>query len=510
MSTHTIGRSERGATIVPKYKRRRPRPSLAQFQGTEDGPLSEFIAGRLRGRYGFVTQRKEWFENTGAVWRPLADEVLRDLVRLELKALFDVLYDENPKRAPYAILNRGKVENASALLRGILPMDYGKFDQHPNHLNTPDGVIDLQTGEHLPHSDKFRFTAITRASYDPGAMSENWNRALEALPAEVHEYVQVVMGQAITGYPPDDDKVRFLQGGGENGKSSFLDAIRLALGSFAGPVPDKVMVARADEHPTELLELRGKRLVVQEEMPQGARVSTKRLKDVAGTAELNARPLYGKTVVWQATHTMFVTSNHRPLITETDHGTWRRLEMIEFPYRFVRGRARRKAGERPGDPSLRQALRTEPDPAVLAWLVEGARRWFAAGRRLPTPPELVVASTDAWRAIADDVLRFVTEHLDFDAGGIVLTEDVRQAFDAWCLANNKTPWSDRTYGERFVDHPILRERGAVVARIRVDKVAVSRPAYVGSGIKRAATKNDDQPTGLRRVWRGLTWKLPGS
>ena len=110
MSTHTIGRSERGVTTVPKYKRRPPRPSLSEFQGTEDGPLSEFIAGRLRGRYGFVTQRKEWFENTGAVWRPLADEVLRDLVRLELKALFDVLYDENPKRAPYAILNRGKVE----------------------------------------------------------------------------------------------------------------------------------------------------------------------------------------------------------------------------------------------------------------------------------------------------------------------------------------------------------------------------------------------------------------
>lgn len=44
-------------------------------------------------------------------------------------------------------------------------MDYGRFDEHPDHLNTPDGVVDLRTGKRLPHSDKFRFTAISRASY---------------------------------------------------------------------------------------------------------------------------------------------------------------------------------------------------------------------------------------------------------------------------------------------------------------------------------------------------------
>lgn len=474
----------------------------------QDGPLAEYAGKRLRGQYAFITQRKEWFCNTGPVWQPVSDEAVREHVRHVLKDVFFAKLNtpefETKQLTP--LLNRAKTDNVAALLRGILPMDYAAFDQHPDHLNTPSGVVDLRTGMLLPHSDKFLFTAMTNADYRPDATSKNWTKALDAVPVELHDYMQIVVGQAITGYPPDDDKVRFLQGGGENGKSSFLDAIRLALGGFAGPVPDKVMVSRPDEHPTELLELRGKRLVVLEEMPQGARVSTKRLKDVAGTAELNARPLYGKTVVWKATHTMFVTSNHRPLIPETDHGTWRRLEMVVFPYRFVRGKGPLGPDERRGSPALRTALRSKPDPAVLAWLVVGAQRWYTARMRLPDPPPLVVAATDAWRAQADDVLRFVSEHLEFDPVSTILGDDLRRMFDAWCDANNKQRWANQTFAERFEDHPVLRDRGATRARLRVDSVAVSRPPGFGRTGPRLKVAGVDAPTGQRRVWRGLRWQ----
>lgn len=390
----------------------------------EDGPLAVYVGERFRGRFAYVSQLKDWLENTGPVWKASSSTAVVEAVRVELKRVFDMeLAKGTNLNAITALLRRARIENVSALLKGILEEPYSAWDNHPNHLNTPNGVVDLRTGTIEPHSDAFRFTAITRVNYDPKATSALWRKALNALPTALHEHVQLLFGQAITGFPPDHDKVTFLQGGGENGKSSLLDGITLSLGSFSGPVPEKVMLAKPGESVPEMMELRGKRLVVLEEMPQGGRLSTKRLKDVAGTGTLNGRPLYGKTVVWQATHTMFVTSNHRPPVTETDHGTWRRLQMIVFPYRFVRTKTIRR-GEKRGDPALRHHFRTVPEEAVLAWLVEGAKEWYRLGMTTPDAPQAIQDATDAWRLLADDVMQFVGEYLEFDKAGVVLANDL--------------------------------------------------------------------------------------
>lgn len=483
----------------------------------EDGPLAVYVGERFRGRFAYVSQLKDWLENRGPVWKPSSSTTIVEAVRLELKRLFDIeLAKGTNLNAITALLRRARIENVAALLKGILEEPYGAWDNHPDHLNTPDGVVDLRTGKVEPHSDAYRFTAITRVSYNPAASSERWTQALSALPEELHEHVQLLFGQAITGYPPDHDKVTFLQGGGENGKSSQLDGITLALGSFAGPVPEKVMLAKPGESVPEMMELRGKRLVVLEEMPQGGRLSTKRLKDVAGTKSMNGRPLYGKTVVWDATHTMFVTSNHRPPVTETDTGTWRRLQMIVYPYRFVRA-GRLKRGERRGDPALRHHFRTVPEEAVLAWLVAGAQRWYALGMRTPVAPAAIQAATDAWRLLADDVMQFAEEHLVFDREGVVLANDLWKTFDAWAKDHNRQGWNNNTYADRFEEHPMFKERGVYRDRRRVDLATVSRPrGLVGPG-PRLVNADDahEARKGLsgggggntkQKIWLGLKWR----
>lgn len=490
---------------------RKPTPASKRngSPGLEDGPLSEYVAERLQGRYVYVSERKNWLHNAGPVWEPSSQTAVIEAVRDELKAVFDSELARSTNVGHISqLLRRGKMENVASLLKGILEVPYSEFDTHPDHLNTPSGIVDLKTGAVEPHSDAYKFTKITKAPYEARATSRRWSKALNALPKELHEHIQILFGQAVTGHPPDHDKVTFLQGGGANGKSSLLDGIQLALGTFAGPVPEKVMVGRpGDGTPTEMMELRGKRLVVMEEMPQGAPLGTKRLKDVAGTATINARPLYGEVVTWQATHTMFVTSNHRPHVTETDHGTWRRLQMVAFPYRFVSGSAELKPGERRGDPELRHHFRTVPDEAVLAWLVEGARRWYALGMRTPEAPEAIVKATDAWRNLTDDVMQFVQERFVFDPEGAVLAGDVWEAFDAWAKTHNKRGWSQNTYADRFEEHPLLREHGVHHVRQRADSLVVSLPPYlVGPGPTLRDPHREAKVTGKQRLWRGMRWR----
>jgi P4 family phage/plasmid primase-like protien len=473
----------------------------------EDGPLAEYVAEQLHGRYAYVSQINDWLHNTGKVWKVSSKTAIVEAVRAELKAVFDAELSRGSNVGQITqLLRRAKIENVAALLRGILETPYGEFDNHPNHLNTPDGVVDLRTGRVEPHSLAYKFTSVTQVSYNPKARSPLWTKALHALPTELHDHVQLLFGQAVTGYPPDHDKVTFLQGGGENGKSSVLDGIKLVLGSFASPVPEKVMLAKPGESVPEMMVLRGKRLVVLEEMPQGGRLSTKRLKDVAGTATLDGRPLYGKTVVWQATHTMFVTSNHRPLVTETDHGTWRRLQMVVFPYRFVRT-ATLKRGERRGDPALRHHFRTVPEEAVLAWLVAGAMRWYALGMRTPEAPEGIQAATAAWQLLADDVMQFVNDRLVFEKGAVVLASEVWMEFDAWAKQHNKQGWSLNTYAERFEEHPQFKDRGVHHRRARVDNLDVSRPAHLsGPGPHYKGPDAADAVTGKQRIWEGMRWR----
>lgn len=479
----------------------------------EDGPLAVYVGERFRGQFAYVSQLKDWLENKGTVWKPSSSTTVVEAVRVELKRLFDIeLAKGTNLNAITALLRRARIENVAALLKGILEEPYGAWDNHPNHLNTPGGVVDLRTGTVEPHSDAYRFTMITRVSYNPKARSALWSKALQALPAELHDHVQILFGQSITGFPPDHDKVSFLQGGGENGKSSILDGIKLCLGPFAGPVPEKVMLAKPGESVPEMMELRGKRLVVLEEMPQGGRLSTKRLKDVAGTATLDGRPLYGKTVVWQATHTMFVTSNHRPPVTETDHGTWRRLQMIVFPYRFVRTATLRR-GEKRGDPALRHHFRTVPEEAVLAWLVAGAQRWYANGMRTPDPaPAAIQEATAAWRLLADDVMQFAQEHLVFDREGVVLANDLWSTFDAWAKAHNRQGWNNNTYADRFEEHPMFKDRGVHRDRRRIDPAKISRPrGLVGPGPHIAHNDahravSDGDGNSKQKIWLGLKWR----
>jgi putative DNA primase/helicase len=305
---------------------------------TEDSLLAERVARELDpDRYAWVAGLG-WLHNTGAVWEEASNEALVEAVRLLLKAIVieEVGAGATPRQLGdlARLLGSGKIRAVAGLVRGILECRADEFDTAKDRLNTPTGIVDLRTGDLLPHGPEFRFTKVTSAKYRPGAHSKDWMAALEAVPADVREYLQIRLGQALIGYPSADDKLLVLQGGGENGKSTLLDAVRAALGSFAGIVPDRVLTASPGDHPTELTMFRGLRLAILEELPEGARFSIKRLKDSVGSTTMTARKIAKDNITWETTHSLFVTSNYYPRISETDNGTWRRLELLRFPYTF--------------------------------------------------------------------------------------------------------------------------------------------------------------------------------
>jgi putative DNA primase/helicase len=121
------------------------------------------------------------------------------------------------------------------------------------------------------------------------------------------------------------------QGSGENGKTTFAGAVAAALGDYYTLVPDRVILGNPSDHPTELMTLRGARFALIEETPEARRLSVNRLKKVVGTPQITARLIRQDSVTFDAVHSLFLSTNYRPVIEEVDHGTWRRLAQLRFP-----------------------------------------------------------------------------------------------------------------------------------------------------------------------------------
>ena len=468
----------------------------------EDSPLSGYLAQRLRPTCRFVPGLG-WHRYNGKVWRGVSEDRITEEVQSQLTALFT---EEGPKadsdrrKRLAQLLSSGKVRAVKGLLRGLLLEEAQNLDsiKHAHLLNCPNGVVDLRTGHLRPHDPDLLFTKITKAKFRSGATHPDWDEALQVLPDdEVRAWIQAKLGQAVSGQPPTDDVLPVLFGDGSNGKSTLL-AFRFALGDYASTVPERLLTARPSDHPTELTTLRGLRCGVLE-LPEGV-FSVRRLKALLGTTEISARKTGQDNVTWSATHTLVVSTNYRPRVRETDHGTWRRLALVTFPFRFLPAeKTLERETDRHGQPGLRERLERgrEQREAVLAWLVEGARRVYAGTseqQALPLPAR-VQLDTAAWRDSVDLLSLFAQTHLVFEPGWSVLSTDLFGEFSRFLASHGHAEWSDQTFTEKLATHELASRHGLSKKRIRSSQM--SRPPW---------SKSSERPRGPVVQWLGVRFR----
>lgn len=498
--------AERVKATPTTMERRETRAAEVAVQHSDDltdSALAETIAEELDGRFAVATGLG-LMRYDGKRWAPCDELVLIEVVRRTLRRIradetrAAILAGDKRREADArALEQRTRIVAIARLALGMMTERARPVDAAPDLLNTPTGVVDLRTGELRPHDPALMLTKMTAAEYDPNADRSTWLKALEAVPPKVAAWLQFRMGQAATGYTPDDAVMPVFMGAGENGKTTVLHAPRAALGDYAVTVPDRLFMANPGDHPTELTTLMGARFAVAEELAEGRNLNVKRLKDVLGTPTITARRMRQDNVTWGATHALMLSTNYLPVVAETDHGTWRRLALVVFPYRFVDEAAlaaSESARDRLRDGTLKGKL-DDGDPGVLAWLVEGARAWYANGRTMPPMPKRVARDTLAWRHDADPVLAYVADRLVTGGeaeGWAVACVDLAHDFNEWVEARGHRPWSLQTINARFAGHESLRD----VERKRVRfgaSVTPSRPAFA----LRALSPNTQAWVGVR-------------
>lgn len=457
----------------------------------DDAHLAAWMADKGLGGEWCWAGGLGWMKWDGRKWLARSDEDVREAVRLAVievnkRALDTGGATPERMRALTGLLSSGRIGALTSLMRGVVSLDAGAFDQKPDLLNVGNGVVDLRTGELGPHDPALLLTKITETRYEPGATHADWTKALTALDPEVADWMQVRFGQAITGYPTSDDVLPIGQGGGSNGKSTLLSALYGALGQHMVQVPEKLLRGSPNDHPTELMTLYGARLAVIDETPEVAQLNVQRLKATVGQETMTARLIRRDNVTWRATHSLFVMSNYVPSVRETDHGTWRRLALVRFTKTFprddrFRARMMRGAGGR--------------REAALAWAIAGARWWYANGRVVPPAPAQVEEDTRRWRQSCDLLLAYLADRIVFDAEACVLAAELLEDLNGWLVQHGNQPWSDKLLSARLGGHE-------EVTRHNVDKVNPRSPR----GLVRRSAGHSEAVTGRPLVWRGLRWR----
>jgi putative DNA primase/helicase len=154
-------------------------------------------------------------------------------------------------------------------------------------------------------------------------------------------------------------------------------------------------------------------MVTAHETQEGEPLREGFIKSVTGGDRIKARYMRGDFFEFTPTHKLQMLTNHPPIVRGQDDGIWRRIRLLPYLGRWGDEEKLRQwategvKGARLKDEKLPEKLSAEDElVGVLAWIVEGARRWFESGL---TMPAAVVVAGAQYRADSDRVGAFVHE-----------------------------------------------------------------------------------------------------
>jgi len=324
------------------------------------------------------------------------------------------------------------------------------FDADPWALNTPAGIVDLKTGELRAHDPKARCTKCTSVSPGSDGMNQ-WLGFVDYVTGgdrEFAEYLQTLAGMAAVGAVYEEGLV-ISYGRGGNGKSTLWGVLKAVLGDYAKSINADVLVPSWGCRPDQsyIAALRGVRLAILGETEEAAVMSNAQLKRLTSQDVISARALYKDPVEFIPTHTVIMHTNHLPRLSSLDGGTKRRIAVAPFPATIT-----------PNNriPDYKSVLFQNCGPAILSWIIEGAKRFYTNGLKLPTPP-CVQAATKSYLEDEDwfgVYLKDCCEEGDYSTPA----SDLYTAYQLWATRNGYQTRSMRNFSAALDASGFKRER----------------------------------------------------
>lgn len=367
-----------------------------------------------------------------------------------------------------ASLKRERLSAMEFLARPELAIESTHLDRNGWLLNLHNGTLNLQTGELQKHRRDDLITMLAPVRFDAKATCPLWLGKMLPLvmggDPDMIFYLQQLAGMWLSG-DISEQILPVFYGDGENGKNTYLGALMGMLGEYAEKAPPKLLIQQKyAQHPTELANLYGRRLVVASETDQGETFRVALVKELTGDDQIKGRYMRGDYFEFDRTHKMVMCTNNPPAVKEQSHAIWRRLHAVPWNVRIP---------EKVKDGHLSVKLKREY-PGILNWALAGCLSWQEKGLIVP---DIVEAATAAYRLDQDPLAEFVPDRLVFAGKATCERKELLQEYNAWAEAEGEK----HPIGAARLYRSIRRMEGVTDTRERHDGKLIR--LFRGVGIK---------------------------
>jgi putative DNA primase/helicase len=400
--------------IAASVARYQPEPAPAPAMLTQDD-LAEHVV-RAEPDVRFCHALNRWLVFDGCAWREDSLRIVYNRIK-ELLREFRMQFPQT-RIARESARTYSAVETIAAA-HPAYALSVEQLDAHPELLNTPTGTVDRNTGTIRAARPSDYLTKTTAVS--AGGDCPLWRAFLKRVTNSdqgLEDYLQRLAFYCLWG-GIEQDAIFYIYGSGANGKSTFITNFARALGDYAVTSSPEIFMRTANEqHPTGLARLRGARLVVTSEVPDG-RWNEEFLKNISGGGRLAARYMRGDFFEFEPTFKLLISGNYKPQLRSVDPAMRRRFNLIPFTATFAPNEI---------DRELRDVKLPREWSGILQWALDGREEFFRQGLN---PPATVREATEEYLTEEDKFARWLAECCTVDADKRVSARALYVSFREW-------------------------------------------------------------------------------
>lgn len=307
-------------------------------QDNSDQGLAKAVANRMYPALRYATDAGTWVKRERDVWVECADDLSEWVVAImaELMPLgtTPVPKDLGERTEQHWQAVRRALFMSSAgsgrvarKLRSLVRSDHpatlkvAHLDANPEVLWAGGVAWDLRASGEVPTAALWidpgtPHLRTAMCAPDPTCPTPRWDAFLAAVwpDALVRAWALRVLSIALTGYP--DAALPVLYGRERSGKTSLVEMLVEVLGSYAHAASPKLLSPQDNSHPEIIYDLKGRRLSFIDEGPRRGHDATERLKQITGGGSLTGRAMRANSVTYGPSHTLVMTTNNEPHLTD--------------------------------------------------------------------------------------------------------------------------------------------------------------------------------------------------
>jgi len=356
---------------------------------------------------------------------------------------------------------------------------FEQLDRLPNLFGVFNGVLEIGPKcELIDHFHEFPISRFTPVSYKPFDETDPWIRlVLDAIAdiivePDARDWILFHAAQGLTG-DPKEGLMLLWEGGGQNGKTSFLRWVAKALGPYADKFNIQLMCCEredADKPNSAMMKFKYLNYAYSEESNKAQAINVARMKEMVNAGEVSGRDLNSKQETFTMRANLVSASQYSFIVATTDHGTWRRLRHYTSKTKFRKFPDPNNPFEKKDDQRFVRQYPDDPQfqSAFLAVLVHYFQRLQHEydGQLKNVPSPTIDHETEVFRVSQDALHRWICE-------SVVISPDSDTEYPLGVLSGQYSSW----YSTNIEDRSRRLVAGEVIKEIATSAISkYLRPA----------------------------------